>query len=178
MCCCIVVDFLCYCIVCIVRGCDKFHIQQSFTDIGSMECVYVSVNVNALNSKYTVGGLICDLAKAFDCINHDILLAKLQFYGLHNKNNALYNSYVTNRYQRTVILNNNGYHGVSNWVKIRKSVPQGSILGPLLFFFILMTYLCSFIKKFPVLFADDTSIIFAEPNIRDLQANTGILLIL
>jgi hypothetical protein len=46
MCCCIVVDFLCYCIVCIVRGCDKFHIQQSLTDIGSMECVYVNVNVN------------------------------------------------------------------------------------------------------------------------------------
>jgi hypothetical protein len=44
--CCFVVDFLCYCIVCIIRGCDKFHIQQSLTDIGAMECVYVNVNVN------------------------------------------------------------------------------------------------------------------------------------
>jgi hypothetical protein len=43
---CVVVDFLCYCTVCLVRGCDKFHIQQSLTDIGSMECVYVNVNVN------------------------------------------------------------------------------------------------------------------------------------
>jgi hypothetical protein len=39
-------EFLCYCIVCIVGDCDKFHIQQSVTDIGSMECVYVNVNVN------------------------------------------------------------------------------------------------------------------------------------
>jgi hypothetical protein len=39
-------EFLCYCIVCIVGDCDKFHIQQSLTDIGSMECVYVNVNVN------------------------------------------------------------------------------------------------------------------------------------
>jgi hypothetical protein len=38
--------FLCYCIVCLLRGCDKFHMQQSLTDIGSMECVYVNVNVN------------------------------------------------------------------------------------------------------------------------------------
>jgi hypothetical protein len=46
MCCCTVVNFLCYCIVCIDRGCDKFHIQQSLTDVGSMVCVYVNVNVN------------------------------------------------------------------------------------------------------------------------------------
>jgi hypothetical protein len=102
-------------------------------------------------------------------------LAKLQFYGWPKKNCALYNSYLTNRYQRTVILNSNGYHGVSNWVKITNCVPHGSVLGPLLFL-VSVNDLPMFIHKkvLPVLFADDTSIIFAQLNIYDLKANIGI----
>jgi hypothetical protein len=59
--------------------------------------------LNAMNNKLLVGGIICDLEKAFDCVNHDILLSKLMFYGVNNKDLTLYQSYLDNRYCRTVI---------------------------------------------------------------------------
>jgi hypothetical protein len=52
-----------------------------------------------------VGGIFCDLAKAFDCVNHDILLSKLNFYGITGKANKWIKSYLKNRYQREEIKN-------------------------------------------------------------------------
>jgi hypothetical protein len=47
--------------------------------------------LNAMNNKQTVGGVFCDLEKAFDCVDHDILLSKLKFYGINGKDHALMN---------------------------------------------------------------------------------------
>jgi hypothetical protein len=113
----------------------------------------------ALNSKLSVGGLFCDLTKAFDCVNHDVLLAKLEFYGINGKVGKLIKSYLNDRYQRTLI-NDNYSKCISDWQKVKQGVPQGSILGPL--FFLLysndLPYLINKISK-PILYADDTSII-------------------
>jgi hypothetical protein len=51
-----------------------------------------------MNNKLVVGGIFCDLEKAFDSVNHNILLSKLEFYRITGKNNALYKSYLENRY--------------------------------------------------------------------------------
>jgi hypothetical protein len=59
----------------------------------------------ALNNKLAVGGLFCDLTKAFDCVNHEILLAKLEFYGINGMIGKLIKSYLTDRHQRTYIIN-------------------------------------------------------------------------
>jgi len=54
-----------------------------------------------------VGGIFCDLQKAFDCVNHEILLDKMKLYGISRIPNKLMKSYLENRYQRISVYNNN-----------------------------------------------------------------------
>jgi hypothetical protein len=61
--------------------------------------------LNSMNNKLTVGGIFCDLEKAFDYVDHEILRSKLEYYGINSKNLALYQSYLGNRYLRTLIHN-------------------------------------------------------------------------
>jgi len=130
-----------------------------------------------MNKILLVGGIFCDLGKAFDCVNHDILLFKLKFYGISDKYLLLYQSYVGNRYYRTAIYNDskNG-NKVSNWAKVRHGVPQGSILGTLLFL-LYINDLPKIMNKTsaPIAFAYDTSILFVHSNIIDINKNNCIV---
>ena len=74
------------------------------------------------------GAILTDLSKAFDCILHDILIAKLAAYGFDYQSLRIMESFLSNRQQRTKI--NNAF---SRYSEIIYGVPQGSILGPLLF---------------------------------------------
>ena len=80
-----------------------------------------------------VGGIFCDLQKAFDCVNHEILLDKMKLYGISGIPNKLMKSYLENTYQRVSVYNNNPHNISSNWIHVKHGVPQCSILGPLLF---------------------------------------------
>ena len=111
-----------------------------------------------------VGGIFCDLQMAFYCVNCNILLTKLEFYGITGIAYKLIKSYLQGRYQR-VVLNNNPPHSCSNWGKITHGVPQGLILGPLLFLLYIkdLLQITNDNSKF-VLLADGTSIIITSPN--------------
>ena len=76
----------------------------------------------------SVGAILMDLLKAFDTLNHDLLIAKLEAYGFSENSLNYIQSYLRNRLQRTNVNNN-----FSLWKDIFSGVPQGSILGPLMF---------------------------------------------
>jgi hypothetical protein len=94
-----------------------------------------------------------DLSKAFDTIDHSILLTKLSFYGIQNASLRWFSSYLSNRKQY-VSFNNSTSDLLPNDI----GVPQGSILGPLLFI-IYVNDLCHITQNFtPILYADDTTL--------------------
>ena len=81
------------------------------------------------------GAILTDLSKVFDCILHDLLIAKLAAYGFDNQSLRIMESFLSNRQQRT--KTNNAFNCYS---EIIYGVPQGSILGPLLLISISVTY--------------------------------------
>jgi len=73
-----------------------------------------------------VGGILCDLHKAFNCINHTMLLENMKFYRVSGKFYNFIKSYLDGRYQKVASSHSNGTE--STWEKIRQGVPKGSIL--------------------------------------------------
>jgi hypothetical protein len=88
--------------------------------------------LTALNNKLLVGGIFCDLHKAFDCVDNDTLLPKMEFYGITGKACHLIKSYLQGRYQRVLVDFDSNRHNLK-WERVNVGVPQGSMLGPLLF---------------------------------------------
>ena len=78
---------------------------------------------SSLDKKGYTGAVLMDLSKAFHPINHKLLLAKLNAYGFDKNSLEIMWNYLSNRWQRTKI----------HWSALLKGVPQGSVLGPILF---------------------------------------------
>ncbi|GFG29580.1 hypothetical protein Cfor_01706 [Coptotermes formosanus] len=153
------------------------HEQYGFRTHSSTEkAAFALVNsvLTAVNNNLIVGGIFCDLQKAFDCVNHKILLDKLEFYGIEGKLKTLIESYLTGRHQRVTLGSKTDSNNSSNWEVIKCGVPQGSILGPL-FFLCYINDLPKIISKENnmVLFADDTSIIITDTNKLDFNINVN-----
>jgi Reverse transcriptase (RNA-dependent DNA polymerase) len=112
--------------------------------------------------------VFCDLQKAFDTCNIEILLKKLQNVGITGTELRWFSSYLTDRFQ---YVNINGFD--SNLLEILIGVPQGSILGPLLFL-IYINDLPGCTELLSKLFADDTAIINEDDNLDRLIEKTNL----
>jgi len=66
------------------------------------------------NSKHTVGGIFCNLQKTFDCVNHNILLEKMKFYGTKGTSYTLVKSYLEARYHELIIANSTSNYNTSS----------------------------------------------------------------
>ena len=108
-------------------------------------------------------GVFLDLKKAFDTIDHKILLQKLQYYGFRGITNQWFQSYLKNRQQYVFV---NGAKSSTDVIEV--GVPQGSVLGPILFY-LYVNDMHQATNLRPRLFADDTNI-FSFGN--DLQLLT------
>ena len=110
---------------------------------------------NKMDDHKILGTIFIDLSKAFDTLSYDILLYKLKFYGISGVEYKLLSSYLSNRKQYVMFNNKN-----SEFTEIRTGVPQGSILGPLLFSIYINDLITVSNKLNFIMYADDTTIYF------------------
>ena len=129
----------------------------------------------AIDDKGYAGAILTDLSKAFDCLKHHLLIAKLDAYGFNQDALKFIRSYLKNRKQRTKVGS-----AYSKWQEIKHGVPQGSILGPLLFN-IFLNDIFYFIKDICIAnYADDNTPYATNKDItnllKTLERETNILL--
>ena len=122
--------------------------------------------LNAIDSGKIVGVVLVDFKKAFDLVDHEILKDKMKIYGIKDEALLWLNSYLTDRKQQVTIDNTK-----SDFKPISCGVPQGSILGPLLFLLFINDLPLYTNNVFTDLYADDTTLYDIQDSLEQLENN-------
>ena len=117
-----------------------------------------------LDKKLYTCGVFVDLEKAFDTVNHNILINKLEHYGIRGSYNKWLNSYLSQRKQTLTINNSKSKQG-----DITCGVPQGSVLGPLLFLIYINDMNVAVKSSIIHHFADDTNLLGSDKKLKSLK---------
>jgi hypothetical protein len=136
-------------------------LQSGFTPGDSTVCQLIDLYntfCSALDDGKEIRVIFCDISKAFDRVWHKGLIHKLKKYGVSGKVLLWFKNYLSERKQRVVVHGQN-----SEWESLRAGVPQGSILGPLLFLIYINDIVCNIHSPIR-LFADDTSLYIIVDN--------------
>ena len=145
----------------------QFGFRKNHSTILALIEVVDTIYENLDNHEYGIG-VYLDLQKAFDTVNHEILLYKLNNCGVRGNVHQWFRSYLTNRQQFTCIGNT-----FSDLGYIRTGVPQGSVLGPLLFL-LYINDICYAVPGTKIkLFADDTNLFIFHKNPQCLFSTTS-----
>lgn len=115
-----------------------------------------------------VAGIFFDLSKAFDTLNHGVLLNKLNIYGIRGVAARLLESYLSDRQQLICVTHEKSKY-FSQSVTVSQGVPQGSILGPLLFLLYVNDLHGEFVSGLVCQYADDTSLVLTDQVLRGLS---------
>ena len=145
----------------------SYSLQFGFRANHSITYALVSLTEaikNSLDNKKFGCGIFIDLQKAFDTVNHEILLTKLEHYGIRGTVLDWFKSYLSDRIQYVSVNGSN-----SSYLSVTCGNPQGSVLGPLLFLIYINDLPLSSSKLTFHLFADDTNIYCESDNICQLQ---------
>ena len=143
----------------------QFGFTKSRSTAEALICLTEKIYQN-LNSKLSSALLLLDFSKAFDSVNHEILLRKMELMGVKDLELKWFKSYLTNRLQFVKLGNL-----ISNTARLKSGVPQGSILGPFLFTIFTNDFYNSH-NSFSVSFADDTSVLISDKNEGTLSEKT------
>ena len=137
---------------------SQFGFRQKHSTVHAL-LNFVNKVAHSIDNHSHLIGIFLDFSKAFDTINHDILLYKLSHYGIRGKALEWFRNYLTNRKQYTFL---NGHN--STLKEIKCGVPQGSLLGPLLFILYINDFCRSSNILSFILFADDSNVFFSHDN--------------
>ena len=141
----------------------QFDLQSGYSTNDAIVQLVDKIFYSFEKEQFALGGFI-DLPKAFDTVDHSTLLKKLKLYGITNKNLAWFESYLSNGKQHIEI----GENSKTDLKYITCGIPQGSILGPLLFLVYVNDLPNASRLLDPIMFSDDTNLFFNHKDIKHL----------